>query len=138
MCTWDFLHDRAATNGLPIHCTSGADDKEKCCLESRSWLNLGHPDGAYTFSTILLFLLSALPRSYPPGEPCIFSFLCSLSSSRLFLPLFVVSQSLPFYQVLFSSSFLFFFLSIFFLERSKARVPEGDCDCVRDNVSKRI
>lgn len=47
-------------------CTSrsrAADDKEKCCLESRSWLNLGHPDdGACTFSTILLFLLSTLPR----------------------------------------------------------------------------
>lgn len=44
-----------------------ADDKEKCCLESRSWLNLGHPDdGACTFSTILLFLLSALPRVRSP------------------------------------------------------------------------
>lgn len=43
------------------------DDKEKCCLESRSWLNLGHPDdGACTFSTILLFLLSALPRVRSP------------------------------------------------------------------------
>lgn len=57
-----FSGDRGAANGLPVHCARGGDDKEKCCLESRSWLNLGHPDAAYTFSTILLFLLSALPR----------------------------------------------------------------------------
>lgn len=61
-----------------------ADDKEKCCLESRSWLNLGHPDdGACTFSTILLFLLSALPRvRFPPFDRI--TLFLSLSFSRVF------------------------------------------------------
>jgi len=66
---------------------SHADDKEKCCLESRSWLNLGHPDdGACTFSTILLFLLSALPRvrsrrAFDGTTPFLSSLLFSLALS---------------------------------------------------------
>lgn len=126
-----------------------ADDKEKCCLESRSWLNLGHPDdGACTFSTILLFLLSALPRvrSPPPRstEQHLFPLLslslplfpsvclsCAYSSFGFspLRPLLFLSLCLS-PQRLFSSidRLLLLFLPLFFPTRVrfKDRVPEDD------------
>lgn len=68
-----------------------ADDKEKCCLESRSCLNLGHPDdGACTFSTILLFLLSVLPRVRSPPFDRTTPFLFGLLSPSFPLVLYLL------------------------------------------------
>lgn len=91
---------RASGNGPPIH--RATDDKEKCCLESRSWLNLGHPDdGACTFSTILLFLLLALPREFDGTTP----FLSLSRSLRVYL-------SCAYSNLSFSPSYPSLFLSL--------------------------
>lgn len=117
-----------------------ADDKEKCCLESRSWLYLGHPDdGACTFSTILLFLPSVLSRIRVPchlieqhislsllATSSSFGFCLSPLALFIFLPFSSVSQHAS--PLLFDRSSLLLSCCLFFPHpaRFKDRVPEDD------------
>lgn len=116
----DFLCNRVLSNGSPIISRSRAsDDKEKCCLESRSWLNLGHhDDGACTFSTILLYSFSPLCLVFVPhcSIQHLFSPSYSLSLSTSFsLSVLLASSSFTIFLSLYSFSILLFFSSVCYL-----------------------